>query len=61
MKNIFIDADITLDLLAKREPFYNSASELFSLIDDNQVNGYTSPIIVANIHYILSKQLCLKY
>jgi predicted nucleic acid-binding protein len=57
MKKIFVDADITLDLLAKREPFYNPTSELFSLIDDNQVKGYTSPIIIANIHYILSKQL----
>jgi len=57
VKKIFIDADITLDLLAKREPFYEFSAELFSLVDQGKIKASTSPIIVTNIHYILSKLL----
>ncbi len=54
--NVFIDSDIILDLLAKREPFYIFAAELFTLIDQKKIKGFTSPLIFANLHYILKKQ-----
>ena len=53
--NVFIDSDIILDLLAKREPFYIYAAELFTLADKRKIKTFTSPIIFANIHYILRK------
>jgi len=56
MKKVFIDADIILDMLAKREPFYNCSAELFTQIDSGKIQGYTSSIIFANLHYILRKQ-----
>ncbi len=55
MKRIFIDADIILDLLTQREPFYPFAAELFSLIEIGKIEAYSSPIIFTNIHYILRK------
>jgi hypothetical protein len=30
-KEVFIDADIVLDLLCKREPFYSYAAEVFTM------------------------------
>lgn len=33
MKKVFVDSDIILDLLAKREPNYIFAARLFTLID----------------------------
>ena len=54
---IFIDSDIILDVLSKREPFYDSAAILFSLIEKGQVKGYTSPIIFSNVHYVLRKRI----
>jgi len=57
MQKIFIDTDIILDLLAERQPFYKNAAAIFTLIDRGKVQGYTSPIVFANLHYILSKQL----
>ncbi len=54
--NVFIDTDIILDLLAKREPFYIYAAELFTLVDRKKIKAFTSPIIFANLHYILKKQ-----
>lgn len=36
---VFIDSDIILDVLSKREPFYDSAVILFSLIEKNKIQG----------------------
>jgi len=55
MKKIFIDSDIILDLLAKREPYYIYSAKLFTLIDQGKLTAYTSPIVFANLHYLLKK------
>jgi len=52
---LFIDTDIILDILAKREPFYNSAAQLFTLIDKEKVEAFTTPVVFSNLFYILSK------
>ncbi len=56
MIKLFVDSDIILDLLAQREPHYIHAARLFTLIDQNEVVAYTSPLIFANLHYLLKKQ-----
>jgi len=55
MTKLFIDSDIILDLLAKREPYYIYSSRLFTLIDKKEILAYTSPLIIANLHYLLRK------
>jgi predicted nucleic acid-binding protein len=55
VKNLFVDSDIILDLLAKREPYYIHAANLFTLIDQKEINAFTSPIVFANLHYLLKK------
>ncbi|MEE9429860.1 MAG: PIN domain-containing protein [Melioribacteraceae bacterium] len=55
MKKIFIDSDIILELLAKREPHYIYSAKLFTLIDQQKFIAYTSPIVFANLHYLLKK------
>ena len=54
MIKIFIDSDIILDLLLKRNK-YEDAAKLITKIVDNQFIGYTTPIVIANIHYIMTK------
>lgn len=56
MIKLFVDSDIILDLLAQREPHFIHAARLFTLIDQNEVIAYTSPLIFANLHYLLKKQ-----
>lgn len=56
MIKLFVDSDIILDLLAEREPHYLHSARLFTLIDQNKIAAYTSPLIFANLHYILKKQ-----
>ena len=54
MIRLFIDSDIILDVLARRKE-YESASLLLKLVDKKEIIAGTSPIVVANVHYILSK------
>jgi predicted nucleic acid-binding protein len=57
MKKILVDTNIILDLLAKRKVFYDSASKLFSLADQNKVELYISSLSIPNTNYALSKML----
>ena len=55
MKQILLDTNIVLDLLARRMPFYNDAAELFSLADKKTIRLSLSSLSLANIHYVLKK------
>ncbi len=54
MIKIFIDSDIILDLLLRRKEFESSAELMTGLVEKKYL-GYTTPIVVANIHYIMTK------
>ena len=56
MKRILIDTNIVIDLLAKREPFYQEAAKLFSLADKTKVRLFVSALSFANVNYVLLKQ-----
>lgn len=56
MKNLFLDTNVIIDLLAKREPFYRSAAQLFSLADKMKLQLCVSALSFANINYILLKE-----
>lgn len=55
MHRVFVDSDIILDMLAERANFYVPATQLFTLFDKGQVSGFTSPLVFANIYYVLRK------
>ena len=57
MENIFVDTDIILDLLSFREPFYESAANLFSLADQKKIRISVSSLSFSNLNYILSKEI----
>lgn len=52
---IFIDANIFLDALLKREPFKKHAEELLNLCDERVFNSFTSSVSFINITYFLQK------
>jgi predicted nucleic acid-binding protein len=54
---VFIDSDVILDLLCKREPFYPDAAELFTLGDQGTIELVTTSVVFANVFYILRKAL----
>jgi predicted nucleic acid-binding protein len=55
MEKVFIDSDIILDLLLRRDPFALPAAELFELGSTNTVRLHTTAVILANVFYILRK------
>ena len=59
MNSLFLDTNIVIDLLAKREPFYRSAAQLFSLADKEKVQLSVSALTFANTNYILLKEMRL--
>lgn len=57
MKNVFVDPNILIDLLADRQPFSKFAIEIFDLADKKKINLFTSSHSIATTHYILQKYI----
>ena len=56
MTTLFLDTNIVIDLLEKREPFCYDAMRLFTMAYNNQVNLLVSPMTYATASFLLSKQ-----
>ena len=57
MKKLFLDTNIVIDLLAKREPFYEEAAILFTMADKQQIQLFVSALTFANTNYILLHEM----
>ena len=57
MKKLFVDTNIVIDLLSRREPFFEETAELFSLADKKQVELAISSLTIANSSYVLLRQM----
>lgn len=55
MSRILIDTNIVIDLLSKREKYYNEAAVLFSRADKKELVLTISSLTFANTNYILTK------
>ena len=56
MKKLFIDTNIIIDLLSRREPFYAESAALFSLADQKIIELNISSLTIANTSYTLLRQ-----
>lgn len=54
---ILIDTNIIMDVLADREGFAEPASQLFKLCEVGKVQGVVYALSIANIAYIMRKEL----
>jgi len=55
MINIFLDTNVILDLLAKRDPFYDSIAKVATLADEKKIGLVSSPISFTTVEYVLRK------
>lgn len=55
MKTIFIDSDVIVDFLFKREPHFAPAARLFEQVQTGAWHAVTSPVVLANVFYLLEK------
>ena len=57
MKNLFLDTNIIIDLIADRKPFSKYAIEIFRKAELKELKLYTSSHSIATTHYLLKKYL----
>lgn len=55
MHSVLIDTDVILDFLYDRKPFANFATEILNLCEEKKIHGYTTPVIICNVYYLLRK------
>lgn len=55
MSRLLIDTNIVIDLLSKRDEFYDEAADLFSRADKKELELTISSLTFANTNYILTK------
>lgn len=54
---LLIDTNIVLDVLLKREPFYQDAVKVMNLAQYDDVHEYVSASAITDIYYIAYKQI----
>lgn len=57
---LLIDANILLDVLQKREPYVHTSSLIWKMCEIGSVEGYVSSLTVANLIYVMRKELTPK-
>ncbi|NIS07432.1 MAG: PIN domain-containing protein [Candidatus Dadabacteria bacterium] len=58
---VYIDTDVILDLLLKRQTFHKDAEQLFDNIAKKRLTAYTTPVSIANVYYIINSINKVKY
>lgn len=54
---LLIDANILLDVLQKREPYVHASSLIWKMCEVGSAEGYVSSLTVANLIYVMRKEL----
>ena len=52
-----IDANIVLDVLQKREPYWKDSSVIWKLCETEQAEGYISTLTFANLMDVMRREL----
>jgi predicted nucleic acid-binding protein len=54
---LLLDANVALDVLAKREPHYAASAAVWALAEQGQIEGYLAAHTVTTLHYLVTKHL----
>lgn len=55
MDKVLIDTDVLLDFFFDRKPFAEFSTEILNLCAENKLSGFTTPVIISNVYYLLRK------
>ena len=55
MDKILIDTDVLMDFFFDRKPFAEYSTEILNLCADKEIQGFTTPVIISNVYYLLRK------
>ena len=54
---LLIDGNIILDVLQKREPYYEDSARIWKMCETDLAEGYVSALTFANLVYVMRKEL----
>jgi predicted nucleic acid-binding protein len=54
--DVYLDTNILLDVLVKREPHYSAAARVWTLCEKGAIRGHISVISFNNIFYLVRKE-----
>ena len=54
---LLIDGNILLDVLQKREPHFDASAKIWKLCETEQAEGFVSALTLANLVYVMRKEL----
>ncbi len=52
---VLIDINILLDVLQKREPFFETSARLLALIETGHIRGYVASHSITTLFYLIKK------
>lgn len=55
MDKVLIDTDVIMDFFFDRKPFAEYSTDVLNLCAEKQIEGFTTPVIVCNVYYLLRK------
>lgn len=55
MDSVLIDTDVLMDFFFDRQPFAEFATEILNQCEGRKINGFTTPVIICNVYYLLRK------
>ena len=55
MRRLFLDANIILDFVSERKPFFDPIAKVISLVDLERLTFVVTPLSYATVYYLLSK------
>lgn len=55
MQRLFLDTNVVIDFLGKRDGFYEPIAKILTLADKKKIKVFTSPVSISNTYYLLAK------
>ena len=54
------DTDVVLDLLLDRQPFAEAAAQMFSKVEEGEIQGYVSATTITTVYYLTTKTIGIR-
>ena len=57
MTRLFLDIDVLLDVIARREPWYSDSATVLGLVDGEGVEGCVAAHSITTLYYLAAREL----
>ncbi len=57
MKRVFVDTNVLLDVLVRREPFCRDSVQVWNLVESGRIEAFVAAISFGNCYYLVRKHV----